>query len=158
MTSHLVSSPAGKQPGRMWPPDAALSPLPLHCSRVERDLTRWQPEGPHLDPGLGEGPARFGRPTAGSVTGWDQFEVNRERFQVPRPMPSAMQLYLANAKGRLACSWSRRCSEDAHVVKQAVLSRMAWLCACWPTWRTCMRACEQVSSSAPACQEWIYAC
>lgn len=51
-------------------------------TRVERELTRWQPEGPFIDPGLSEGPARFGRPTAGSVTGWDQFEVNRERFQV----------------------------------------------------------------------------
>ena len=54
----------------------------LCVNRVERELTRWQPEGPFIDPGLSEGPARFGRPTAGSVTGWDQFEVNRERFQV----------------------------------------------------------------------------
>ena len=56
----------------------------MSVTRVERELTRWQPEGPFIDPGLSEGPARFGRPTAGSVTGWDQFEVNRERFQVRR--------------------------------------------------------------------------
>ena len=54
----------------------------LATSRMERELTPWQPEGPHLDPGLTELPSRSGRANAGSVSGWDQFQVNRERFQV----------------------------------------------------------------------------
>ena len=76
-------------------------------TRVERELTRWQPEGPFIDPGLSEGPARFGRPTAGSVTGWDQFEVNRERFQVGAPpSPEACQnTFCTTCRVHLACKW-----------------------------------------------------
>jgi hypothetical protein len=89
-------------------PDAALKGHgPLVRCRVERELTRWQPEGPHLDPGLGEGPARFGRPTAGSVTGWDQFEVNRERFQV---RADAQHVQPPSCARLAACSWMQAVS------------------------------------------------
>jgi hypothetical protein len=34
------------------------------------------------EPDLTLSPLTFGRPNAGSVTGWDQFETNRQMFQV----------------------------------------------------------------------------
>lgn len=51
--------------------------------RVERELTRWQPDSSVTEPdfSLNAG-GTFGRPNAGSVTGWDQFETNRQKFQV----------------------------------------------------------------------------
>ena len=56
--------------------------MTMGVCRVERELTRWQPDTSMDAPDMTMNSGAFGRPNAGSVTGWDQFETNRQKFQV----------------------------------------------------------------------------
>lgn len=78
--------------------------------RVERELTRWQPDSSVLDPSLTLTASTFGRPNSGSVIGWDQFETNRQKFQVRSPaqrtcMNTCAGLYLVANIRRI---WKRQ--------------------------------------------------